>query len=162
MLVKMIVIKKSLCTMIEPNTISGDITLHARWQVAPDAPILDKNVLCENDFKVIIPDGEDEFTYSKSVNGSIVTITAIPTDGHILNEGVETTWTFDVNNPEKCSVTPLGTGKPEITNPESNGPTGELKPLLKTGSQALSIAMIALFGVGAIGFIAYRRILNNN
>lgn len=46
--------------------------------------------------------------YTERRDGNVITVTAIATDGYVLSEGVETTWTFDVTPaPCACTADPL-------------------------------------------------------
>lgn len=108
-------------------------------------PTLDKNVECEKDYKVILPQNTEEVSYTSSKKGKIVTVKATANTGYSFAQDTQTEWTFDVSNNDKCPIVPGG------TNPT--------KPLPETGSDLMILAL-SLLGITGLGAIGYKRVLN--
>ena len=74
--------------------------------VMPVAPTLEEaDCGVEKSLSLPMIEGVD---YAETRDGNVITVTAIATDGHVLSEGVETTWTFDVTPaPCACTADPL-------------------------------------------------------
>ena len=76
-------------------------------EVTPEAPVLVPAGQCGVDGTVSIPEVEG-VEYTESREGTVVTVTAAPTEGFAFPEGATTSWTFDVAG-EACppdEVTP--------------------------------------------------------
>lgn len=173
---------------IKSDDITGQLiqvsNIKENKEVAPLAPELDKNVACEQDYKVIINEIEG-IKYTTSKDGSTVTIVASAEKGYVIKENSETTWTFDIGNPEVCDTDPSNPDpeKPGITDPEKPGttdpnkpnpgkpgttdpnkpgtdkPTGELKPLPNTGSENLFIVtLLTVIGLLNVVGLKYRKL----